>query len=223
MGEGDGVGKSSEAVSQPPGIPAAAGSPTVFLSYASADAEIVNQVCQALEAQGVVCWMAPRDVKPGAQYADAIVRAINDAKALVLVLSASAVASSHVGREIERAASKHKQIVALKIDAAPLTPALEYFLSESQWIDVPTLGMPAALAKLAAAVRQGSTRVPHANSVSGGSGASGGAAVNRAVRTPIIARRVVVAAVIVIALGVGTTLAFRGIHSHGLRLGLARW
>jgi hypothetical protein len=29
------------------------------------------------------CWIAPRDVKPGAQYADAIVRAINEAKALV--------------------------------------------------------------------------------------------------------------------------------------------
>ena len=71
------------------------------------------------------------DVKPGAQYADAIVRAITDAKALVLVLSGSAIGSSHVGREIERAASKHKQIIALKIDTAPLTPALEYFLSES--------------------------------------------------------------------------------------------
>jgi hypothetical protein len=100
MVEGDGVGMSSEAGSQPPGVPAAAGSPTVFLSYASADTETANSVCQALEAQGVKCWMAPRDVKPGAQYADAIVRAINDAKALVVVLSASAVASSHVGREI---------------------------------------------------------------------------------------------------------------------------
>jgi hypothetical protein len=110
----------------------------------------------ALEAHGVLCWIAPRDVKPGAQYADAIVRAINDAKALVLVLSASAIGSSHVGREIERASSKHKQIFALKIDAAPLTPALEYFLSESQWIDAAALGMPAAVSKLAKAVEHGS-------------------------------------------------------------------
>ena len=75
---------SLEAVSQPPGASAAVGVyRTVFLSYASADAEVANQVCQALEAQGVLCWMAPRDVKPGAQYADAIVRAINEAKAVV--------------------------------------------------------------------------------------------------------------------------------------------
>ncbi len=80
-------------------------------------------------------WIAPRDVKPGALYADAIMRAITNAKALVLVLSESSNASSHVGKEVERASSKKRPIIALRTDAAPLTPALEYFLSESQWID----------------------------------------------------------------------------------------
>jgi hypothetical protein len=125
------------------------------VSYASQDVAVANSVVESLERQGIQCWIAPRDVKPGTQYADAIVRAINEAKTLVLVLSQSSVGSSHVGREIERAASKHKQIIALKIDMAPLTPALEYFLSESQWIDVAALGMPGALAKLAQAVGQG--------------------------------------------------------------------
>jgi TolB-like protein len=95
-------------------------------------------------------------VKPGAEYADAIVGAINEAKAVVLLLSGSAVASSHVGREVERAASKHKPIIAFRIDTAPLSRALEYFLSNSQWIDVPALGMQGALVKLAEAVGQGS-------------------------------------------------------------------
>ena len=117
----------------------------VFVSYASQDAAVANSVVEYLEQQGIRCWIAPRDVKPGAQYADAIVRAINEAKTLVLVLSQSAVGSSHVGREIERAASKHKQVIALKIDAAALTPGLEYFLSESQWINVAALGMPTTL------------------------------------------------------------------------------
>src|ERR1700685_4564582 len=127
----------------------------VFVSYASQDAAVANSIVENLEQRGLKCWIAPRDVKPGAQYADAIVRAINEAKAVVLVMSASAVASSHVGKEIERASSKHKPIIAFRIDAAPLNHALEYFLSESQWIDVPALGMPAALAKLKEAVGQG--------------------------------------------------------------------
>jgi hypothetical protein len=77
----------------------------VFVSYASQNAAVANSMVEYLEQQGLKCWIAPRDVKPGAQYADAIVRAINEAKSVVLVLSGSAVDSAHVAREVERAAS----------------------------------------------------------------------------------------------------------------------
>ncbi len=206
MQEG-GIGGSSGAVSVPPG--GTAGARTVFLSYASADASVAIQVCEYLENHGVSCWMAPRDVKPGAQYADAIVRAISDAKALVLVLSANSVGSSHVGREIERAASKHKQIIALKVDAAVLTPALEYFLSESQWIDVAALGMPAALARLAEAVGQGTAIRSRADAVSGGGGvgASGRSASNRPRGTANVGKGVALCATVTVALGVVCALA----------------
>ena len=206
------MGESSEAVSQPPSASAAAGSRAVFLSYASPDAGVANQVCQFLEARGVACWMAPRDVKPGAAYADAIVRAINEASALVLVLSASTMASEHVSREVERAASKHKPVVAFRVDAANLSAELEYFLSRSQWIDVPALGMPAALVKLVEAVRQGSA----AARGNPGLVAAGGASVNQAVGMASVAKRVVLGAAVVIALGVGGVLAVRfGQSKHG--------
>jgi hypothetical protein len=58
----------------------------VFVSYASQDVTVANSVVEYLEQHGIKCWIAPRDVRPGALYADAIVRAINDSKALVLVL-----------------------------------------------------------------------------------------------------------------------------------------
>src|ERR1700676_240774 len=172
MEEGDGVRESSETVSGPLAASVAAGSRTVFLSYASADAVVANQICEFLESHGVSCWMAPRDVKPGAVYADAIVRAINEASALVLVLSGAAMASEHVSREVERAGSKHKQIIAFRVDSAALSAELEYFLSRSQWIDVPVLGMPAALVRLAEAVGQGSA-TSRPDSGSGGGGTAG--------------------------------------------------
>jgi TolB-like protein/Tfp pilus assembly protein PilF len=203
-GENQGLEGSSEVVSEPPAASVAAGSPTVFLSYASPDTEIANQVCQFLEAHGVACWMAPRDVKPGAAYADAIVRAINEASALVLVLSANAMASEHVSREVERAASKHKPVVAFRVDAARLSAELEYFLSRSQWIDVPALGMSGALAKLAEAVGRGSASA-QPNPGLGGGKASG--SINQALGTATVAKRVVVAAAVVIVLSVGGVLA----------------
>jgi hypothetical protein len=64
----------------------------VIISYASQDAALANAVVESLEKQGLRCWIAPLDVKPGAQYADAIVRAINEAKAVALVMSGYAVA-----------------------------------------------------------------------------------------------------------------------------------
>jgi TIR domain len=209
---------SSEAVSQPPGASAAAGSRTVFLSYASPDAEVANQICQFLESHGVACWMAPRDVKPGTVYADSIVRAINEASSLVLVLSGAAMASEHVSREVERAASKHKQIVAFRVDAAALSAELEYFLSRSQWVDAAALGMPAALNKLSEAVRQGSAAA-QANLGLGGGEASGRSTISRAVGTASVAKRVVVAAAVVIALGVGGVLRQVGVGKFEYRAG----
>ena len=143
------IAKSSDAGGQPSGAPA-----PVFVSYASQDATVANAVVESLERHGVKCWIAPRDVTPGSQYADEIVAAINDAPLFVLVLSEHAVESPHVGREVERAASKRRRIVVLRTDAAPLTRSFEYFLSESQWIDVAALGMSGALTKLSQAVGQ---------------------------------------------------------------------
>jgi adenylate cyclase len=182
----------SENHSPVPTDEAAATSARMFISYASHDVEMAQKVCSALEAAGLACWMAPRDVKAGAQYADAIVRAINQVKAVVLVLSGSAVASSHVAREVERAASKRKQIIAFRIDGAPLSPELEYFLSNSQWIEVPKLGMPTALAKLKEAVAQESASSSLSNPTTR--------------RGSRMAKRFVIAAAALIAVGVAVAL-----------------
>src|ERR1700733_6273754 len=132
----------------------------VFVSYASGDAAVASALVEALERHGVACWIAPRDVKAGALYAEAIIRAISDAKALILVLSANSVASAHVGKEVERASSKRRPVIALRIDEAPLSPALEYFLSESHWIEARAGAMAAALAKLIAAIREPQRSAP---------------------------------------------------------------
>jgi TolB-like protein len=131
------------------GNTARAGARTVFISYASQDATVANAVVGALEHAGLSCWIAPRDVEPGARYADEIVSAINDSRVVVLLLSAHSVASAHVGKELERASSKNRRIIALRTDASPLPHAFEYFLSESQWIEVGTGGIEAAAARLA--------------------------------------------------------------------------
>ncbi len=149
-----GVGKASEAGPKPSEPVVAGPTRPVFVSYASADAPTAQKVCSALEAAGILCWIAPRDVVPGTLYADGIVHAIDDSSILVLILSEQAIASAHVGREIERAVSKRHPVIALRIDTAPLTAAFEYFLNQSQWIEVGAAGTDGAIAKLVEAVGQ---------------------------------------------------------------------
>jgi TolB-like protein/Flp pilus assembly protein TadD len=177
----------------------------VFISYASHDAAIAEKVCSALETAGFPCWIAPRNVVPGSMYAAGIVHAIDESSILVLILSEQAIASEHVGREIERAISKRRPVVALRIDAAPLTAAFEYFLNQSQWIEGG--GSDAAIAQLVSAVGQhlaaGTATLPNANHAS---------AVHRKAATP---RRtwVVAAVVVAVALAGAAFLIDKGSRS----------
>jgi len=126
----------------------------VFVSHASLDATVAHALVAGLERLDLRCWIAPRDVLPGSVYADGIVQAINDARVCVLVLSAHAIASPHVRKELERASSKGRPIIALCIDDAPLSNAFEYFLSESQWLKAGAGDPSATAAKVAEAIRQ---------------------------------------------------------------------
>ncbi len=146
MAEGDG---SDQLGGAQRAVPSAA----VFISYASQDAPIAEELCSALEQGGVACWLAPRNVRPGDFYADSIVQAINGCAVLVLLLSQSAIDSPHVLREVERASAKRRPVIAFRIDAAALPPGLEYFLSTSQWIDASAAPADRLFPKLLEAVR----------------------------------------------------------------------
>ena len=40
----------------------------IFISYAHQDRTIANAVCATLEAHGIRCWIAPRDILPGSDW-----------------------------------------------------------------------------------------------------------------------------------------------------------
>ena len=125
----------------------------VFISYASQDAAEASRICSALEKAGFPCWIAPRDVRAGQPYAAAIVEAINACRMMVLVLTKSAIDSPHVLREVERASSKTRPVLSIRLDDAPLPPELEYFLSANQWLEASGGAIDPVLPALIEAVR----------------------------------------------------------------------
>jgi TIR domain len=107
----------------------------VFISYSSEDREAAEQICQALESRGLSCWIAPRDIQGGQSWAAAIVRAIEECRVMLVVVSTSANISRQMPREVELADSKHRAVLPVRIQNVALVKDLEFFLGNRQWID----------------------------------------------------------------------------------------
>ncbi len=107
----------------------------VFISYSSDDKPTADAACAALEGAGIRCWIAPRDILPGRDYAESIIGAIEVAKLLVLILSRSANSSPQIKREVERAVNKGLPIIPMRIEDVMPSRTLEYFISSPHWLD----------------------------------------------------------------------------------------
>lgn len=127
----------------------------VFISYSTKDRPTAEQMCASLEAQGIPCWMAPRDIIPGNNWAKAIIKALNECRAMVLILSANANKSSQVCREVQLAADDENiTIVPFRIEDVLPSDALKYFLGLPHWLDALTPPFEYHLQSLAEALRQ---------------------------------------------------------------------
>lgn len=96
---------------------------------------MAQRVVAALEAAGVPCWIAPRDIDPGESYAQAILDALEAAPAMVLVFSAATNDSPHVTRELESAVGSGTPIVPVRLEQVEPSRDLRYFIGTSQWLE----------------------------------------------------------------------------------------
>ncbi len=126
----------------------------VFLSYATEDADSARLLCRVLEAEeGIRCWIAPRDVPAGTDYAAAILEAIKNAELVLLLFSAFTNTSPYVLREIERAVAYERPVISVRLDSATPNPSLEYYLNMLQWLDAPR-GIESKRREIVAALRK---------------------------------------------------------------------
>lgn len=107
----------------------------VFISYANEDVKIAEDACKYLEQKNITCWIAPRDITPGREYGEAIIDAIENSKALLLIFSEYSNESPHVLREVERAVSKIVPVIAYRISNTTPCKSMEYFLLSNQWLN----------------------------------------------------------------------------------------
>jgi hypothetical protein len=109
--------------------------PVVFISHSTKDKAVANRVCDAVEAAGIRCWIAPRDILPGSDWGMSILQAINTCTVMVLVFSGHTNTSPQIRREVELAVEKGLMLIPMRIEEVRPAGPLEYFLRSPQWMD----------------------------------------------------------------------------------------
>ena len=111
---------------------------TIFISHASADIEHATEIYERLKDKDFPVWMAIHEVKPGASYAETIIKTLDAAKALIVLLSVESIASNHVKREISLA--RELKLPIYPIALTDLDTIKKSFGSDWQeWLDVSAL------------------------------------------------------------------------------------
>lgn len=107
----------------------------LFISYATVNEEIANKVVSLIEKRGYKCFIAPRNIDTGKEYASEIIRGISNSLAVMLICSTASDKSGYVLREINSAVARNKTIIPLRIESFIPSEAMEFYLGPTQWLD----------------------------------------------------------------------------------------
>ncbi len=108
----------------------------VFISHSSKDRKIARTICTALENRGIKCWIASRDVGPGENFQEAIVRAIRATKVMVLVFTENANNSGEIKKELALASRYNLVVIPARAESVVPSEAFELEFATRQWVDL---------------------------------------------------------------------------------------
>lgn len=145
------VAKPSAARSAPVAIPERPYD--AFISHSVKDSGVAEAICTALERGGTRCWMAPRDIVAGKNWAEAIMQGIGTCRVMVLVFSSHSNCSKQVNNEVNHAFQNGLSIVPFRIEDVPMSEKLKYYLATSQWFDAMTPPLESHVESLCDTVR----------------------------------------------------------------------
>jgi RNA polymerase subunit RPABC4/transcription elongation factor Spt4 len=107
----------------------------VFISYSSKDKVVAETALAKLEANGIKCWIAPRDILPGTEYARAIIGAIRECPIMVFIFSAISNNSQFVMRELDCAVDESMKIIPFRIEDVQASDSIKFYIKGAHWLD----------------------------------------------------------------------------------------
>ncbi len=107
----------------------------VFISHSSNDRDLAQYFCNLLEGDGLPCWIAPRDIPVGKNWAGSIEKGIEACSVVAFLVSEASVASEEVANEIHLAMDLKKWVIQIRLEDTALPTGMRYRLSNKQWVD----------------------------------------------------------------------------------------
>ena len=107
----------------------------VFIGHKNEDRQAAESICAALENENISCWIAPRDITAGQEWAAAIVEALRSSKTFVLLLSSNSKNARQIAREAELADRQRLPMITFRLEDVEPPSELLYFVGNIQWLD----------------------------------------------------------------------------------------
>ncbi len=124
----------------------------VFISHCSENKQIADGIAHWLEDAGIRCWISPRDLYAGMNYSASIIKAIQECRVLVLVLTDAANCSAPVAGEVEQAVRCGVPIIPLRVEDIEPSPGIMLHIGSVHWLDALTPPLEAHYDKLTRSV-----------------------------------------------------------------------
>ena len=107
----------------------------IFVSYSRSDSEFVDKLIGELDSKGMKVWIDRDDIEGGERWRAAIVQAISQCRAFLLILSPNSANSRNVSTELTLAENKQRRIIPIIYQTCDIPDGMEYQLAELQRID----------------------------------------------------------------------------------------
>ena len=178
----------------------------VFVSHSSKDKPHADALCAALEASGLRCWIAPRDIDPGRKWDESIMDGIASSRVMLLVHSANANESDDVEREIVHASNAELPVLPVRLEDVTLSKSMHYHLVQAQWLDAFPPPLDAHLGMIVESVQELVQRPP-GSTAAFTTPAPDATESSRRTRPPLLRELVALPALIALDLVVGVWVA----------------
>ncbi len=106
--------------------------PDIFISYSRKDSEQAEELAERLRTRGIDVWIDKSGIEAAKSWSKEIVRAIDECKAFVVLISSNSQESQNVSREVGIASESKKPMLPIALEDIKLSDELRYHLSGIQ-------------------------------------------------------------------------------------------